>query len=129
MDERYDNCFVCGKDNPVGLKMNFDYIDDCALATFRLLSHFEGYDDIIHGGIVAAILDESMAKIILHNNIKAVTGSIEISYKRPLRPEREYRVSGKIIRIRKRIIETEAEISDEKHIYARAKARFFSLGS
>jgi|SRR5690554_1803653 uncharacterized protein (TIGR00369 family) len=127
MEERYDNCFVCGKDNPIGLKMVFDYEEENARAEFKLPAHFEGYDKIIHGGIVAAVLDEAMAKIILHHKIKAVTGSINISYKKPLRPERVYRVWGKILRIRKKIIETEAEISDGEYLYARATARFFSV--
>ena len=127
MEERYDNCFVCGADNPVGLKMVFSYPADVARADFRLPVHFEGYDDIIHGGIAAAILDEAMAKIILHNSIKGVTVTITIDYKKPLRPERDYRVEGKIINIRKKIIETEAVITEGETLCARAVAKFFAV--
>lgn len=127
MEERYDNCFVCGAANPVGLKMVFTYPGEIARADFRLPVHFEGYDDIIHGGIVAAILDEAMAKIILHNDMKGVTVTITISYKKTLKPETGYRVEGRITSIRKRIIETEAAIMDGDTIHALANAKFFSV--
>ena len=127
MEERYDNCFVCGKDNPVGLKMVFSYPENTARADFRLPVHFEGYDQIIHGGIVAAILDEAMAKVILHNNIKAVTVTITIDYKKPLNPDTDYRVTGTILDIKRKIIETAAEITGQDGVYARAEAKFFAV--
>ncbi|MBW6516555.1 MAG: PaaI family thioesterase [Candidatus Cloacimonetes bacterium] len=127
MEERYDNCFICGMNNPIGLKLTFTYPDNIAQAEFRLPVHFEGYDNIIHGGIVAAILDEAMAKIILHNNIKAVTVTITIDYKKPLKPDIDYIVKGSIINIRKKIIETEATIVDNVDVYAKATAKFFSI--
>ena len=127
MEERYDNCFVCGKDNPIGLKMDFEYPDNVARSKFRLPVHFEGYNEIIHGGIVAAILDEAMAKIILHNKIKAVTVTITINYKKPLKPDTLYHVEGKILEIKKKIIETEAAIYEGDLILAQATARFFEV--
>jgi len=127
MEERYDNCFVCGISNPIGLKMKFTYSDDTAQAEFRLPVNFEGYDNIIHGGIVAAILDESMAKIILHKRVKAVTVNITIDYKKPLKPDTKYFVKGSILNIRKKIIETEATIVDNESVYAKASAKFFRI--
>ncbi len=127
MKEKFDNCFVCGSNNPIGLKMVFAYQKDMAEASFKLPAHFEGYDNIIHGGIVAAILDEAMAKAILAQDIRAVTVTITIDFKNPLKPGNEYWVQGKILNIKKRIIETEAVISSEDTIYAKATAKFFQI--
>ncbi len=128
MEERYDNCFVCGEKNPIGLKLVFSYQDDSAQAKFSLPFHFEGYNNIIHGGIVAAILDEAMAKAILAGKNKAVTVSMTIEYKKPLQPQTEYTVTGKIIEKRKKIINTEAALYREDTLMARATAKFFKIG-
>ncbi len=127
LEDRYDNCFVCGAKNPVGLKLVFRYPGNTARAQFRLPHHFEGYDNIIHGGIVTAILDEAMAKAILAADIKAVTVSMTITFKKPLLPENDYIVTGKIINIRKKIIETEASIVSNDTLLAGATAKFFTV--
>lgn len=129
MEERYDNCFVCGVNNPIGLKMVFSYPNNTAQSRFCLPAHFEGYDKIIHGGIVAAILDEAMAKAILAQNIKAVTVTITIEYKKPLQPDTEYSVTGSILNIRKKLIETESYISEDDVLYAKATAKFFIVAN
>jgi uncharacterized protein (TIGR00369 family) len=125
--ERYDNCFVCGQDNPIGLRLDFNYQQEFAEARFKLSKVYEGYDGIIHGGIVASILDEAMAKIILHQEIKAVTSALTIGYKKPLKPDENYTVQGTIISIRRRIVEAESRIFKDEELYARAEAKFFIL--
>ncbi len=125
MEQVYENCFVCGKKNPIGLKMSFNYQDKLATASFALPKHLEGYDGIIHGGIVSAILDEAMAKIILHNNIKAFTVNLNVDFKKPLKPEHPYVVEGSISVLRKKTVLTTASIFDGNTIYATAAAKFF----
>ena len=109
--------------------MNYNYKDGIASSSFSLSNHYEGYNNIIHGGIVAAVLDEAMAKAILHKNIKAVTANLNIDYKKPLKPEDLYIVEGSITVIRKKIILAQALIFDGNTIYAQADAKFFILSA
>ena len=53
-------CFLCGKENPVGLGMEWknDLENDRVIAHVRVPDHFNGFPGVVHGGIVAAILDE-----------------------------------------------------------------------
>ena len=125
MEQTYENCFVCGVKNPIGLKMNFSYNKEIAIASFKLSDSYEGYTDIIHGGIVAAVLDEAMAKAILHKNITAVTVNLNVDYKKPLKPHNIYIVEGSISAVRKKIILAQASIFDGNTVYANATARFF----
>jgi len=125
MKERYDNCFICGEKNPIGLKLQFTCQNDIASAKLALPSHFEGYDGIIHGGIVAALLDEAMAKAILFQELKGVTININIDYKNALPPETEFVVEGKITAIDRRVIITEAKLFSENKVYAAATGKFF----
>ena len=60
-------CFVCGRDNPVSLKMKWD--QDCASGEIRstvvLPEHFNGYPGVAHGGVIAAVLDETAGRVVL----------------------------------------------------------------
>ena len=53
------NCFICGRENPVGLKLDFYTIAPGKVRADLLIpTKFEGYPGTVHGGIIAAILDE-----------------------------------------------------------------------
>lgn len=81
-------CFLCGRQNPIGLKMSW-YNDPDARqirADLVIPDHFNGYPGIAHGGIVAAILDETAGRAILLNGdtgLLMVTMKLEVKYRRP----------------------------------------------
>ena len=52
-------CFVCGRDNPIGLHMQFfDDGEGMVMSKVTPADHFEGYPGVLHGGVLATILDE-----------------------------------------------------------------------
>jgi uncharacterized protein (TIGR00369 family) len=128
--ERYDNCFVCGENNPIGMKLSFlTTSDGKSRAEFNLSKDFEGYNDVIHGGIVASLLDEAMAKAIMAMGLKAMTVNLNINYKMALSPQQEYSVEGVVTRQRKKIIEAAAKIFRGDLLFAEGKAKFFLVTS
>ena len=131
MEEKiFDQCFACGQDNPIGLKLVFEYRDDYCISEFQLTPLFEGYPGIIHGGIVSTVLDEAMAKIILTTTTKAVTIEMNTKFKMMLKSETKYFVKAKITKNKSRTISTEASIFDEENkIVASANAKFFKIES
>ena len=55
------SCFVCGEENIAGLQLRF-FIEDGRIKTrFRPKPHHCGYPNVLHGGVVAALLDETIA--------------------------------------------------------------------
>jgi acyl-coenzyme A thioesterase PaaI-like protein len=81
-------CFVCGRDNPVGLKMKWDQDPEQGeiRATVTLPEHFNGYPGVAHGGVIAAVLDETAGRSILVDggfDDLMVTARLEILYRRP----------------------------------------------
>jgi acyl-coenzyme A thioesterase PaaI-like protein len=53
------HCFVCGLANPNGLQLRFYQTEpDEVTADYTVPEHFQGYPGVVHGGIVAAMLDE-----------------------------------------------------------------------
>lgn len=57
------HCFVCGLANPYGLKLRFYEIGPGEVtAEYTVPEHFQGYPGVVHGGIVAAMLDEVLGR-------------------------------------------------------------------
>jgi uncharacterized protein (TIGR00369 family) len=110
--KEYEQCFVCGRDNASGLRMDFEYEGDDAVCRFSLEPRFEGFPGLIHGGIVAAILDEAMAKAILHAGWEAVTARMTTEYRQPLRSGVGYTVRGRVLECRGRRTVAASEIHD-----------------
>jgi acyl-coenzyme A thioesterase PaaI-like protein len=88
IDERANHCFGCGPANPQGLHLSF--ITDAsnpeaitATAQVQLDRMHEGPPGHIHGGIVAALLDEAMSKLNRPLNVLAMTRHMEVDYLRP----------------------------------------------
>lgn len=90
------NCFVCGRDNVNGLGLSFYEVGpDEVAAEVVIPSHFEGYPGIVHGGIVASMLDEIAGRAVLvgdHEHFR-LTAKLEIRYRKPV-------PSGELLRLR-----------------------------
>ena len=56
---RWDMCFGCGQKNPIGLKLMFKLDGKMARAEFTPRDDFQGWPGVLHGGIIAMILDEA----------------------------------------------------------------------
>jgi len=107
-DDHY--CFVCGEENPSGLHLKFTLCDGKVKTEFVPQKIFQGYKDIVHGGIIAAILDEAMVKAASMQGKQAVTAEITIRFKNPLMAGEKAVIEAHIVRTNKKIIETAAII-------------------
>lgn len=87
IDERANHCFGCGPANPQGLHLTFSTdttgASITATAEIKLDRMHEGPPGHIHGGIVAALLDEAMSKLNRPLNVLAMTRHMDIDYLRP----------------------------------------------
>ncbi len=128
-DPEYRNCFVCGQGNPRGLKLELRNSGGKAEADFTPDRSLEGYDGVIHGGIVSALLDEVMVWSAFYTTgFHAVTAELSVRFVRPLRVGAACRVRGSIRENKGRIIFTEADIQDESGtVLARAEGKLFSV--
>lgn len=82
-----DGCFVCGRDNPIGLHLDdFRLGDDGEVsARFSPRTGYRGAGTTLHGGVAAAALDEILVWAgLLNQNVLTVTGKLELRFSRPL---------------------------------------------
>lgn len=81
-----NRCFVCGPDNPIGLKLRFIPHGGGVRAEFTPSDLHVGYEGLIHGGILAALIDDAVANVWFTRGEEAVTAKIEIRFRREARP-------------------------------------------
>ena len=79
-------CFVCGADNPIGLKLRFSPDGEGVRAEFTPTDLHVGYEGLIHGGILAALIDDALANIWFTKGQEAITAKIEVRFRREVRP-------------------------------------------
>jgi uncharacterized protein (TIGR00369 family) len=123
---KYKDCFVCGDRNQAGLKARF-YVQDDGSVVSELLpdERFQGYRDILHGGILAAMLDEVMIKTILAKGVFSVTAELAVKFKRPAKTGQRIRFTGRIVDENRRIFRTVGSaVNEEGQEVATAKATY-----
>ena len=107
-------CLVCGLKNSSGFKSFFYELDNGdLLAIFKPMTEHQGYPGRLHGGIVTAILDETIGRTIMSqygNDIWGVTMSFNIRFKKPVPLDDEIRVVGRITKERNLYFEGSGEI-------------------
>lgn len=114
-------CFVCGAENPTGLHLRFRCSPVEAAADWTPTRASAGFQDIVHGGIIATVLDEAMSKAIMARHCEAMTAEIRVRFRRPLLPGGAVQVRGWVIEKRKRRILAEAALTaagGEEHAHA-----------
>jgi uncharacterized protein (TIGR00369 family) len=107
------HCFVCGLESQVGLKMRFtDDGTDEVRAVYTVDQKYQGYPGIVHGGVVAAMLDEAAGRVVLIDNPDRffMTAKIEIRYRQPVPTETELLIVGRLVKDRRRMVEAHGEI-------------------
>ena len=60
----YKNCYGCGIENPIGLKLLFREEEGKAKAEFVPEKYHQGWPEVVHGGLICALLDEAMGYAI-----------------------------------------------------------------
>jgi acyl-coenzyme A thioesterase PaaI-like protein len=77
-------CIVCSPHNPNGLKLKFVVqTDGSVVAVFDCLPILQGYPRVLHGGVIATVLDSAMVYALFAIGVIAVTSAIEVRYRAP----------------------------------------------
>ncbi len=111
------HCFVCGVNNPFGLKLAFYELSDTEVtASYTPPADYEGYPGVLHGGIIAALLDEagSRAGMIGAHSHFMVTARLDVKYHRPTPTGQPLTVYGRLVKRsgRRALAEAELRLAD-----------------
>jgi uncharacterized protein (TIGR00369 family) len=123
------NCFACGSDNPIGLKLDVKVEDGVATVDFDPSEMHQGFPGHMHGGILATILDEVMAWAIYAAGSWAVTAKMEVRYRNVAPLEGILHGRGRVTRNRGgKTFEAEGSVQDEEgRVVAEATGLFMRV--
>ena len=108
----YGRCFACGKANPHGLKLPVVEKTDHVELDYVVPEEFAGWQGIVHGGIVATILDELLAYACNRTDRSMMTAEMTVRYRRPVKTGQPIRGTGRITEDKGRLILAEARLLD-----------------
>ena len=120
------NCFVCGKTNPIGLRLSFRLEGEVCRSEFTPAAKHCGFDDVTHGGIIFSALDDVMANWIYLKGMRAYTAKCEIRYKGSLPTGTAVSLEGHCVKNRGRLIIMQGKMirSDTGVLVAETEASF-----
>ncbi len=119
------NCFACGADNPIGMRLHIEIGEGTAQARWTAGHDYVGWSDKLHGGIIATLLDEVMAWAPSSYDSWAVTAEMSIRYRSPATPGEQLIATGRVAERRRRIFEVVGEVRGaDDRLIAEGRGRY-----
>ncbi len=113
-------CYVCGMDNPVGLKAPFYNMEDGSVMTlFRFEEEHQSFPQRVHGGLAATMLDELGLRALWAlegEDALGVTMSMAVKYRKPVPYQEELVGKGIVVKASSKFATMKTEIYDRKGI-------------
>jgi len=93
------NCFVCGRENPYGLHLKFYETSPGEVTVeYTVPEQFQGYPGVVHGGVVAAILDEVTGRAQMGGSTPRFmfTARLDVRYRKNVPIGRPLKIIGRV---------------------------------
>ena len=104
-------CFVCGRENSIGLHMHFyAHTDGCVYADFIPREEHQSYPGIMHGGLVTTMLDELIGRTAIASDLWCMTAKLEIRFRKPVPIGEPLKLKGEITKKSSRLLQGRGEI-------------------
>lgn len=107
-DDHY--CFACGKENLSGLRIHWEIVGKTTRAEFVPKKEHQGWKNIVHGGILATLLDEAMTRLAWVVCQGALTAEIKVRYLKPAKIDEKLLIFGEIVKENRKLVEMRARI-------------------
>jgi len=128
--EHHPQCVVCGNDDFFSLGLKFrPQADGSMRVVFPGGLRFQGYRNMIHGGILAMIIDAAMTHCLFTRGIAGVTADLQLRYLRPVMVHQEVEVTCSIGDQKHQILPLTAEVRQAGKVKVRGEARFWKISS
>ena len=110
-DRGYSKCFGCGPDNPIGLKLSFQWDGETARAEFTPTEFYQGWAGLVHGGIITCILDEAMSYAALFEGKGSITAEIQTKLKQLASINEPLVITASVTKKNRKLVKTRAAVS------------------
>ncbi len=104
-------CFACGKNNPIGLKLNFTTDGKTVRTEFTPTKLHQGWSGIVHGGIIECLLDEAMNYTVYFEDIHTVTAKMRVRMERLALVGEPLIITASITKRNRKLVQTKGVVS------------------
>ena len=126
----HTRCVMCGDFNQLSLRLRFVPGEAGEVtASFQGHSLLQGYDGILHGGVISALLDSVMTHCLFHRNIEAVTGELLVRFLAPVPYDARVALRGWLVNETPPLYQLKAELARAGTVLACAEAIFMQRTS
>ncbi len=130
-DDTSSECFVCGRQNPHGLKIPFaPEGDNGSSARYTARAEHAGWPGVLHGGVTFSLMDESLGWALFHQGLRGVTARTKTNFKRPIMTGTPLTIRGWIVDRKRNLITARAEVRTDdaqSELLAETDATMFLL--
>ena len=125
------NCIGCAPNNPIGLKLNFMLDEDNQIVSseWEPNINFQGYHNVLHGGIQSTLLDE-IASWVIYAILKTggVTSQMNVKYHKPVYISKgKVKLVARVERVQKRLVDIKTELFDsDNNLCTEAIVQYFT---
>jgi uncharacterized protein (TIGR00369 family) len=120
-------CMICGNrdDNPHSHALAFDRQPDGSVSAHCSFSRrHQGYDGMLHGGMISALLDAAMTHCLFALGLHAVTAEMTVRFVAPVPTDCPFMLTARVVARKRRMHWLEARLTQNARLLARASARF-----
>jgi acyl-coenzyme A thioesterase PaaI-like protein len=105
------NCYVCGTDNPGGLHVVFEPDDgNGSRATYTVQPGHVGWPGLLHGGLLFALMDESLGWALIYRGLRGVTAKTETRFRSTVSVGESLVITGSIVECVRNLVRAKAEV-------------------
>ena len=123
------SCFVCGALNPLGLQLRFETDGRIVRTKWVPRQEYSGFQTVIHGGVVATLLDEIMVWACgVRTGKFTYCAELNVRYNLPVRPGGEVTATAELIENKRRLFLASGEVRDEgNQLLASATGKYIPI--
>ena len=114
--KQYRNCFGCGADNPIGLRLQYRREGDAVVTEFTPGDEHEGWPGIVHGGIITTLLYEVMENFAYQNGTIAMMRGMSTNFRRPAKTGKRITATARLEVSADREMSVSANLTQDKLI-------------
>lgn len=118
------DCIVCGSNNPSSLKLRFVRSGDGVRTFFQAGRVLQGYEGLVHGGVICTLLDAAMTHCLFSQGIEAVTADLQVRFLEPVMSSDYLEITARKVSGRGRLHVLEAGLFREGQVLVRAGGKF-----
>jgi len=118
-------CVICGQGAHRGLGLRFFLCENGEVqAEFECPEIYQGYEGLLHGGIISSLLDSAMTNCLFAHGIVAVTAEIKVRFCHPIELGKKLHVQASIQQVQSPLYILNAHITQERRIKAKGSGKF-----